>query len=51
MQKRVISKIKYLIDMIKSCKELFHDGVDNEIIDTLNEIIDIVKESDVNCAS
>ena len=46
MQKRVIIKIKYLIDMIKSCKELFHDGIDKEIIDTLNKIIDIVKESD-----
>ena len=50
MQKRVITKTKYLIDMIKSCKELFHDGIDNEIIDTLNEIIDM-ERSDVNCAS
>ena len=44
--KRAITKIKYLIDMIKSCKELFHDGINEEIIDTLNDVITILKESD-----
>lgn len=44
--KRAITKIKYLIDMINSCKELFHDGIDEEIIYTLNNVIQILKESD-----
>lgn len=44
--KRAITKIKYLIDMIRSCKELFHDGINDEIIDTLNDVIRMLKESD-----
>lgn len=44
--KRAITKIKYLISMIESCKELFHDGINKDIIDTLNEIIKILKEDD-----
>lgn len=46
VNKRAITKIKYLISMIQSCRELFQDGIDKDIIDTLNSIIKMLKEGD-----
>ena len=34
----MIGKINSMIMVIKTCPELFHDGIDYEIIDLLNEI-------------
>ena len=46
MKKKLINETVGMIEVIEECPELFHDGIDEEIISLLKEIVNylIAKE-------
>ena len=42
-QMRIIKLLDNMYDLIKECPELFHDGIDEDLIDYVNAIKSLVK--------
>lgn len=41
----VIQKVEYIKDFIKECPELFHDGINEDIIDLLQDIQTYIRKT------
>ena len=44
-KEKILQYIQCYIDTIKISPELFHDGIDEEILDLLNEVKKYIKEN------